>query len=105
MDLMEFLRALRNTDGTEWSDDDTARWIKELEQAEDYNSPYVEALTKANRKLEGEVLDLRGERDKLKEYLRHCVHIAKLHYGKDFRMAAANYGEILRNAEKASKDQ
>ncbi|KKN75925.1 hypothetical protein LCGC14_0376330 [marine sediment metagenome] len=34
---------------------------------EDWNSPYVEALTKANRKLEGEVLDLRGENEKLKE--------------------------------------
>ncbi len=104
MDLMEFLKALKDTEGIGWSDDDVKRWIKELldlrgeneklkeeelrllrrieqliiekhelqqAQLQDHNSPYVKALTEKIRKLEGEVLDLRGETEKLREALQY----------------------------------
>ncbi len=80
MDLMEFLIALRDTAGTEWSDDDTARWIKELfclqaklEVAEE-DVARVEQNYKNRCEIteqhEAQLLDLRGENEKLKDVLR-----------------------------------
>ena len=80
MDLMEFLIALRDTAGTEWSDDDTARWIKELfclqaklEVAEE-DVARVEQNYKNRCEItehhEAQLLDLRGKNENLKTLLR-----------------------------------
>ncbi len=53
MDLMEFLKALKDTEGIGWSDDDVKRWIKEL-------------------------LDLRGENEKLKYILKCSIEVSDI---------------------------
>ena len=35
----------------------------------------------------------------LEKHLQNCLLIARLQYGKDFRAAAAHYGDFLRDAE------
>ncbi len=45
---------------------------------EDHNSPYVKALTKANRKLEAQLLDLRGKNEKLKYVLKSSIKVSDI---------------------------
>ncbi|KKN75927.1 hypothetical protein LCGC14_0376350 [marine sediment metagenome] len=123
MNLMEFLIALKDTEGTSWSDDDIKRWTKELFRLQAKLEVAEEDVARVERNyknrceitedLKAQLSDLKGENEKLKdEELRLLRRIEQLiiekytleeYKRKQEKLDEANF-EVLKQLAQENKE-